>query len=288
MDLKIIIMGKNEMKIFLKLFLIALFGIFTIINAQTEYTYAERANAKLKAFVFEPSNPAEPTSAILIFHGGGWSMGDPTWAFPVAKRFAEKGITAIAVEYRLSDEEKVTPLDGMADAQDAVRWTRENADKLGINPNKVAVYGWSAGGHLAVGTAIFNDSDNSEEISCVPNAVVLVSPAVSLLGDRWPRHLLLGKEDIRNISPDEHVREGLPPTLILQGDLDTVTPLAGAERFQRKMEEKGNRCELIVYKDYGHLFTPSSKPDSGMPQPDEEIQEKAMNESLKFLKSLSF
>ncbi|NHN21625.1 alpha/beta hydrolase, partial [Bacillus amyloliquefaciens] len=73
------------------------------------------------------------------------------------------------------------------------------------------------------------------------------------------------------ISPVAHIRKGMPPTLILQGDVDTVTPLAGARLFCERMRADGNRCELHVYEGYGHVFTPAGIRDDGMPEPDPKI-----------------
>ncbi len=249
---------------------------------QMEHIYANRDSGSLKVYVFKPKTPPKNSSpAVVIFHGGGWKMGEASWTFPLAKYFSENGFVGIAVEYRLSDEKSITPLEAMVDACESISWVRKKAKSLGVQSDKIAAYGWSTGGHLAASAAIFNKSVSGSD--CSPNALVLESPAVSLLGDRWARKLLLKREDVRNISPDENVRKGLPPTLILQGDLDTVTPLAGAERFHRKMIEMGNRCELKVYKDYGHLFTPMSMPDNGWPKPDPKVSKDASKQSLEFL-----
>ena len=105
---------------------------------------------------------------------------------------------------------------------------------------------------------------------------------------RWFQRLLGGRADARDVSPDEHVRAGLPPTLILQGDVDTVTPLSGASRFCERMQAAGNVCELQVYEGYGHLFTPAGIPDSGVPQPDPEIGAQATARADQFLISLGF
>ncbi len=89
------------------------------------------------------------TAAIVLFHGGGWAMGEPAWAFSRAQHFAERGMVAIAAQYRLSDQKAITPHEAMADARAVIRWVRAHADSLGIDPKRVAAYGWSAGGHLA-------------------------------------------------------------------------------------------------------------------------------------------
>jgi acetyl esterase/lipase len=224
--------------------------------------------------------------AIVLFHGGGWAIGEPAWAFPRAKHFAERGMVAVAAQYRLSDQKEVTPHEAMADARAVIRWVRVHADSLHIDPNRVVAYGWSAGAHLAASAAIFGVDEDS--ISARPDALILVSPAVSLAADGWAQRLLKSRGIARDISPDEHVRKGLPPTLILQGDVDTVTPMAGAKRFCDRMRAAGNVCELHVYEGFGHLFTPAGTPDDGMPQPDQATSADALKRADRFLASLGF
>lgn len=76
----------------------------------------------------------------MFLHGGGWNVGSPEWAYSQARRYAAKGLTAIAVQYRLSDFKAITPLDAMADTRDAIRWIRAHANELRVDPRKVAVY----------------------------------------------------------------------------------------------------------------------------------------------------
>ncbi|MGB6034127.1 MAG: alpha/beta hydrolase [Bacteroidota bacterium] len=254
-----------------------------------EYIYAERDSVELRAYLFSPvPAPPEPRAAVVVFHGGGWSIGKPAWAFSQARHFAELGMIGVAAEYRLSDQRSVTPLDAMADARAVIRWMRANADSLRIDVDRIGANGWSAGAHLAACAAIFTETDSDFQFSCAPTALVLQSPAVSLDRDGWFRRLLLGRVDPLSVSPDEHVRSGLPPTLVLQGDVDTVNPLEGVERFCRRMVEAGNRCELKVYEGYGHLFTPAGIPDDGWPQPDPEVRADALKRTDAFLQSLGF
>lgn len=254
----------------------------------TVHVYAAVDGVELKAYVFMPNEttPRRPRAAIVLFHGGGWVMGEAAWAFPRARRFAEDGAVAVAVQYRLSDQKAVTPLEAMDDARAAIRWVRDQVDSLNIDPRRVAAYGWSAGAHLATMAAIHQPAGG--EISSSPDALVLVSPAVSLEFDRWPQTLLGQRANVRDISPDQHVRAGLPPTLILQGDIDTVTPLSGAKRFCDRLREAGNVCELNVYEGFGHLFTPRGIPDHGMPQPDSGTSADAAARADRFLRSLGF
>jgi acetyl esterase len=258
-------------------------------QAPAEHIYAQPNGTQLKAYVFSPDKTAKRSrSAIVLFHGGGWSMGEPSWAFARAKHFAERGMVAVAAQYRLSDQKEITPHEAMADARAAIRWVRGHADSLGIDPKRVAAFGWSAGAHLAASAAIFDKDASAYGVSARPDALVLLSPAVSLGADSWAQRLLMDRGSARDISPDEHVRKGLPPTLILQGDVDTVTPMAGSQRFCERMRAAGNVCQLQVYKGFGHLFTPADTPDDGMPQPDPATSAAAMARADRFLESLGF
>jgi acetyl esterase/lipase len=258
-------------------------------RAPVEHVYAKPDGMELKAHVFSLDKPGgQRRPAIVLFHGGGWSMGEPAWVFSRAKYFAERGMVAVAAQYRLSDQKDVTPHEAMADARAVIRWVRKHAGSLGIDPKRVVAYGWSAGAHLAASAAIFDTEASRDSVSARPDALVLVSPAVSLVGDGWVQRLLMGRGSARDISPDEHVRKGLPPTLILQGNLDTVTPMTGAKRFCERMRATGNVCELQVYEGFGHLFTPAGIPDDGMPQPDPAISADASKRVDRFLESLGF
>ena len=176
----------------------------------------------------------------------------------------------------------------MADARAVIRWMRAHAASLGIDPKRVVAYGWSAGAHLAASAAMFDADASRDSVSARPDALVLVSPALSLEGDAWLQQLLLGRGSARDISPDQHVRKGLPPTLILQGDVDTVTPMTGAKRFCERMRAAGNVCELQIYEGFGHLFTPVGIPDDGMPQPDSTVAATALKRADRFLESRGF
>jgi len=252
--------------------------------------YATIDSVALKAYVFRPNQAprAKPLPAMVVFHGGGWYSGEPAWAFGRAEYFAERGMVTLAAQYRLSNQSTITPLEAMADARAVIRWMRANAAALGINPNLIAAYGSSAGAHLAVSAAIFDDSTAHEKINAAPNALILVSPAVDLENDKWPQKLLGSRANVSTISPAAHVRKGIPPTLILQGDVDTVTPLKGAQLFCDRMRAAGNKCDLQVYHGVGHLFTPAGTRDDGWPQPDAKVQSEALQKAEEFLTSLGF
>jgi len=217
--------------------------------------YKTVGTTNLTAHIFRPQGSdrtARP--AIALFHGGGWVAGSPEWVYDAAKRYASYGAVAVAVDYRLSDQKNITPLDAMSDARDVIRWMRRNAASLGIQPDRIAVYGVSAGGHLAASLATFDDHANGQP-SDIPNAMVFISPAVSLSHDGWFQKILLGRASAIDVSPDEHVNKDLPPTAIFVGGADTLTPAAWTKRFCDRVNESGGHCEIQIYPGVGHLFT---------------------------------
>ena len=251
------------------------------------FVFASPGGVDLKAFVFSSNwdSAGEPRSGIVLFHGGGWAQGEPEWAFARARHFAERGMVAVAAQYRLSDQKSITPIEAMDDARAVIRWMRSQAKSLGIAQERIAAYGWSAGAHLAASAAILDDAAGAGG-DARPNGLVLVSPAISLESDRWFQRLLGQRGSARDLSPDQHVREGLPPTLILQGSTDTVTPLAGVKRYCELLRAAKNTCELHVYEGFGHLFTPAGIPDDGQPKPDAATAADALARADSFLKSL--
>jgi acetyl esterase/lipase len=262
----------------------------TILPAQgpAAHTYRTVQGRELPLYVFSPKAPATTRGAILLFHGGGWAEGEAAWTFGTAQRLSDLGLVAIPVEYRLSDQKTTTPLEAMGDARAAVRWVRSHAAQLGINPTRIAAYGASAGGHLAISAALFEDAGPKDPASGAPDLLVLFSPAVSIAADRWFQKLLLGRACPLDYSPVDNLRPGLPPTLILQGEVDTVTGLRGAQAFLELMKRHGNHCELEVFLGMGHLMTPAGQDDSGMPNPDPKAMAQVRARMDRFLREQGY
>lgn len=278
--------------------IITIFFISFLTSAQVksdsskieEFTYDNKEQLKIYRILPSDYNSNKKYSAIVIFHGGGWSMGEAAWGFSSAKHYASKGMIAFSVQYRLQDLKKgITPYESVLDAQKAIRWVRQNATKFSINENKIASYGWSAGAHLATCASVFeNLHAPDEKISSAPNLLLLKSPALSLLQYQNFQKRLLDKINVQDISPAEFVSKNTPPTIIVIGRDDTVTPLQGSELFKKNMDIQNNECELIIYDGVGHLFTPSSEPDDGWPNPDKKIVRDAQEKMDTFLKEYNY
>lgn len=250
-----------------------------------EHIYDTENGLKIYSVLPSDYDAEKEYPAIVIFHGGGWAIGEASWGFSNARHYADNGLVAFSVQYRLQDlENGITPYESVLDAQTAIRWVRENAGKFSIDQNRIAAYGWSAGAHLAACAAIFENLDSSNETtSSAPNLLALKSPALSLMMYSNFQKRLLDKIEVANLSPAEHVSETTPPTIIVIGRMDTVTPLSGSELFQNSMIAYENDSELHIYDGVGHLFTPASEPDDGWPNPDKEVYAKAQNEIDAFL-----
>jgi len=242
-----------------------------VIEGTKSETYRKVGDTELKVWIFEPAQKsAKPLPAIVFFFGGGWSGGSPTQFEPQSRHLAARGMIAIVADYRVKTRQDAKPADCVSDAKACVRWVRANAARLGINPERIAVGGGSAGGHLAAAVATLPGLDTAKDdksVSCLPNALVLFNPATVLAPfpglDLKGFGVGLSKErfgcEPEEISPLHHVKKGTPPTIIFHGKSDTTVPYSTVEKFAEVMKAAGNRCELVGYEGQPHGFFNKSK-----------------------------
>ncbi len=234
-----------------------------IEGAQVEI-YKAVGDAKLRLNLFTPENhkPAK-RPAIVFFFGGGLRSGNPRQFEQQSRYLAKRGMVAVLVDYRVTKRHNTKGIDSMRDAKSAIRWVRANADRLGIDPDRLAAGGGSAGGWLAGITGVVAGLDEPAEdakISSVPNALVLFNPflvAVKVEGsglDYPPDISESAGIEPTKVSPYHHVRAGGPPTIIFHGKADKTVPYRTAEMFTEKMTKAGNRRELVGYENADHGF----------------------------------
>jgi len=263
-------------------------GTTPVPQAPVAHVYRTVNGAGLQAFVFTPDGrPAGTRSpGILLFHGGGWAAGNPDWVFPTARRFADLGLVAVPVQYRLSGE-TTTPIDAFADVCAAFQWARREAPALGLDPDRLAGYGVSAGGHLAALAATVGCGTAEGRYGTGgPDALVLSSPAVDVSGDGHFTRLLRERAPVAAYSPVEHVRPRMPPVLIVQGEKDTLTPLRGARTFCERAIAGGAKCELHVYPGVGHLLTRNLAHQEDDFDPDPVARDDAVAKQNAFLRTM--
>lgn len=223
---------------------------------------------KLPIHIFEPKDhkPEDKRPAILFFFGGGWNGGSPQQFEKQCAYLASRGIVAMSVEYRVKSRHGVKAVSCFRDAKSAVRWVRKNAKRLGIDPDRIAAGGGSAGGHLAgaLGTIkAFDEPNEDTSISAVPNALVLFNPALVLAPvegykAKDPKKLA-GLENRMGVppaqlSPYHNLGSDLPPAIIFHGTNDKTVPYDTVELFTDQAKKKGNAVELVPYENQGHGF----------------------------------
>jgi acetyl esterase/lipase len=162
---------------------------------------------------------------------------------------------AMTASYRVQSRNGTTPFEAVKDARSAMRWVRQHAAEIGIHKKKIIVGGGSAGGHLALSTAILdhvNDTGDDLSISPVPDAMVLFNPVANTMPEGYGFDVL--GERAEELSPYHHIDGDVPPAIIFHGSADSTVPVSNVEDFCDAMKESGNRCELIVYADQAHGF----------------------------------
>ena len=220
-----------------------------LVAISKKMLYKKTVQTDLYIYILRPTVPTRKhLPAIIYFHGGAWNGGEAKSQIPTSAWFRDKGIVAITVEYRVKSRNGTSPLACIEDAKSAVRFIRENAKKLGVNPNKLIVAGGSAGGHLALSTLLDGGDALGEnlKISTKPNALVLHNPVtgVGFGASFFAEH--------PEFSPILHIQKGWPRTILSNGTDDKTTPYSGAMEFTQKMNAMGNTCELITVKGADH------------------------------------
>jgi acetyl esterase/lipase len=229
-----------------------------------EHVFKQAGDVELKLYVFEPADrqPSDKTPAIVFFFGGGWVGGSPEQFAPQSRYLASRGMVAIVADYRVKNRHGVKGVDCVRDAKSAIRWVRAHAAELGVDPDRIAASGGSAGGHLAAATGTIKEFDEPSEeaaVSSVPNAMILYNPAASF----DPATLIPGEKRGGNfgarmgvepskLSPAAHIDAKTPPTLIMIGTDDYL--IGGARQFADRMKAAGARCDLDLYQGRGHGF----------------------------------
>jgi acetyl esterase/lipase len=241
--------------------------------------YKKTGDAALTLHVFTPPGhkPDDPKPAIVFFFGGGWVNGSPRQFYPQCAHLASRGMVAISADYRTKSKHATSPVECMLDAKSAMRHIRAHAEKLGIDPNRIAAAGGSAGGQLALMTALnndLNDPDDDLSVSCRPNALVLFNPAL----DGGPGTYCNKRfgADWEPLSPMHNICPAPPPAIIMLGTRDKIISVSEAETFTALMKEAGGACTLTLYEDQPHGFFNKLK------------YEETLEEADRFLTSLGY
>ncbi|WP_316817544.1 alpha/beta hydrolase [Pedobacter nyackensis] len=217
--------------------------------------------------VYLPPADKATGTAVIIFPGGGYgTIVTHTEGTPIAEAFLKQGIAAIVVKYRLPDADKMRDksMGPLMDAQQAMKMVRSKASTWNIDPAKIGIIGFSAGGHLAssLGTH-FKTSyiSNKEGVNLRPDYMVLVYPVISMkagLTHSGSKTNLLGTaptpEKLQLFSNEEQVTKDTPPTYLTHSGDDSVVKVDNSIAFYKALQKKGVDAELHLFPKGDHGF----------------------------------
>lgn len=212
-----------------------------------------------------PKEKANGTAVVICPGGGYWVNAASHEGTDVAKKFNEMGITAFVVKYRIPNEKwLINPEIGpLQDAQQAIKTVRENAAKWNVDPSRIGIMGFSAGGHLAstAGTHFKKEViENPGHTSLRPDFMILIYPVISFtaIGHRGSAEQLIGKnpspEKIKEYSNEMQVTPETPPTFLVHASDDDVVPVMNSIVFYDSLINNKVKAEMHIYQQGGHGF----------------------------------
>ncbi|MGL4423878.1 MAG: alpha/beta hydrolase fold domain-containing protein [Gemmataceae bacterium] len=230
-------------------------------------TFATQESMPMQCDIAWPSGEG-PFPVVVVFHGGAWKYGRRTDTTSFVKTLAENGYVGVTASYRLAPKHKWPAQ--IIDAKTVVRFLRTNAKKYAIDPDRLGVMGFSAGGHLAAMLGTTTKADGLEgdlypEVSSRPQCVVnFFGPTDLMLYTESPGveqayfKPFLGStsaempELYKKASPIEYVSKDDPPFLLIHGNFDVIVPIIHSERLHEKLAAVGVKSELLVASGKGH------------------------------------
>ncbi len=222
----------------------------------TAFAYRRFDGVDLYAHVFTPPSPPagkqQPRPALLWFHGGSLDSGNWRHCPLVCRYMQSLGFVVIQVEYRTSQRFDGTPLDALSDARAVVRWARNNATRLGLDPARMMTAGFSSGGLLAA------------QLAVLPNRQVhggaFISACYNPAGDKWYRGKVAPLVDPATLSPLLRLDASAPPMIMFHVSDDEMCPFADAVAMETRARAVGADAQLVPMGSGGHFFIFGSAP----------------------------
>jgi acetyl esterase/lipase len=232
-------------------------------SVEKNIVFGKGGGTDLHLDIYRPPAGAEKRMATIHIHGGGFTGGSKDTLVERVPPYAARGYLAIAVQYRLAGEAKWPSQ--IEDVKAAIRWARANAKSLGFDPEKIAVVGHSAGGHLALFAAGTPNRPEFEGKGGTPGAGTQVAaccayyPATEVRPQRdgTANNLMPAGSDEaahRAASPSTYITAAFPPTVIFHGTADTTIPLESSERLFKQLRDVKVPVEFHAIEGVPHVF----------------------------------
>lgn len=256
-------------------------GLATAVAAsaalQTDVEYGTAGGESLRLDAYVPEG-AGPFPAVILVHGGGWHGGDKSggpakgYMAPMHAPLAKAGFAWFSINYRLTPKHRYPAC--IEDVETAIRWVKAQAAEYRIDAARIALSGESAGGHL-VALAAVRMTDATRVAAIVDFYGRHDMVGTVKIGEKLPGNIaaLMDREvmdaateaRLREASPLNLVRPGLPPFLLLHGDKDTGVPYSYSVALEARLKVAGVPCDFITIKDgvHGMLYWDKVAPDYG-------------------------
>ncbi|HET8827866.1 MAG TPA: alpha/beta hydrolase [Pelobium sp.] len=234
----------------------------SVLGADGKLRISKVTTPQLIAYFAEKPNG----TSVIICPGGGYGiLAISHEGYQIAEEFNKRGITAFVLKYRLPAEEIMVDktIGPLQDAQQAIKMVRENATKWNINPNKIGIMGFSAGGHLASTLSThFEESliDNPDSVSLRPDFSILGYPVITMgtFAHQGSKQNLLGKNPteakLKDFSNELQVTPNTPPAFLFHANDDKSVPSENSVAYMLALKNFGVPVEAHFYKAGGHGF----------------------------------
>lgn len=238
----------------------------TQVGVTPNVTYLAAEGWEGKLDVYRPTGRRGPVPTVLFFHGGGWVRGNKEGPVLHIFPYLQMGWAVVNVEYRVAST-SLAPA-AVEDGRCALRWVFQNAGTFGFDTTRIVTTGHSAGGHLALTTAMLPESAGLDR-RCPGDQQLRVAAVVNWYGITDVNDLLEGpnreafavawlgaqperEATARRVSPLHYVREGVPPILSIHGDADPTVPYSHAVRLHQALDRVAVPNRLVTLPGVGH------------------------------------
>lgn len=232
------------------------------IEVQKDIVYKQVDSTSLQLDIYKLKNLSEAAPVLIFIHGGAWAKGERSDYLPYLLDYAQKGYVTITVSYRLSGAAHFPA--AVQDVQSAVQWIREHSAAHMINPEKIALIGGSAGGHLAMMVA-YADENPDRKVQAVVNLYGPTDLTTEYARNRDECLNFLGKSyqerpDLyQAASPQTYISRDDPPTLIFHGTIDSLVPVSQSDSLHQWLDRAGVPNEYHRLKGWPHTMDLSTK-----------------------------
>lgn len=232
------------------------------IEVWKDIVYKQVDSTQLQLDIYKLKSLKKAAPVLIFIHGGAWSKGKRSDYLPYLLDYAEKGFVTATVSYRLSGVAHFPA--AVHDVKNAVHWIRSHAFEYNINPEKIALIGGSAGGHLAMMVAYSEEKEN-EKVNAIVNIYGPSDLSTSYARERDECLKFLGKSYLEApglyeaASPRTYISNDDPPTLIFHGTIDALVPVSQSDSLHQWLNQAGVPNDYHRLKGWPHTMDLAKK-----------------------------